>query len=251
MSAPSRTDAHLIIIDDVPLVCDTLAEAIARRVGHLASVQTAPTPLEVSLENSPTHAIVDLQLSPEHRPRTDGIRNGLEAISYLLTRAPDCRPIVITSSPSDLSSELARAIHQEWITVPFLAKQDRDLADQLATFVMTGNSVQSEEFRWLNEVRPLSFQDLTKEWQYREDRVPMAKMILTLADLTGPIDPQGFAALTGKSTRRIHGLLGKTKMWIRSSDPAFFDQDVPIQRLWLWAHTRRPLVQKHFADLVR
>ena len=122
---------RLLLVDDDPLISDSLAYALARdfditcaadRGGAIARVREAVSP--------PDYALVDLGLPPSPHLPNEGFR----LIADLLVQAPDMRIVVLTGQNEEANARRARALG----ATDFVAKPC-DPADLRAALARAGS----------------------------------------------------------------------------------------------------------------
>lgn len=106
----------LLIVDDDPLIAESLAFALAARFDiHLAASRPACLALLERLPRAPRLALIDLGLPPSpHRPN-----EGFALIRELLARQPDLRVLVLSGQDEEENGRHARTLGAlEFITKP-------------------------------------------------------------------------------------------------------------------------------------
>lgn len=91
MRSPERndepTEASLLLVDDDPMLCETLARALSQRGFDVRTALTAEEASHLALENPPEYAIIDLKLPDA---------SGLKLVAALIETDPHTRIVVLT-----------------------------------------------------------------------------------------------------------------------------------------------------------
>lgn len=77
----------LLLVDDDPVLCETLGRALSKRGFDVKTAVTAEDATRLANENPPEYAVVDLKL-PDH--------SGLKVVSTLIGLDPHTRIVVLT-----------------------------------------------------------------------------------------------------------------------------------------------------------
>ncbi|MDQ5947487.1 MAG: hypothetical protein QG619_2919, partial [Pseudomonadota bacterium] len=108
LSEPStQTKPLLLIVDDDPLIADTLSIAL-RDAFEIVTSHSRPQAMQLlrQLRQPPALALVDLGLPPlPHRPD-----EGFALISELITQAPTMRIVVLSGQNDDTNARHARTL---------------------------------------------------------------------------------------------------------------------------------------------
>lgn len=112
---PALTNPSLLIVDDDPVIVDTLGFILAEDFQvHTAASRSEAVELVRHLESPPDIALIDLGLPPlPHRPD-----EGFALIGELLAHAPDIRIVVLSGQDEETNARHARTLG----ATDFLAK---------------------------------------------------------------------------------------------------------------------------------
>ncbi len=115
MEAPTKVRPDLLIVDDDPLITDTLNFVLSKSFNVYAADSRAQVKsLLAQLEHAPELALVDLGLPPTpHRPD-----EGFRLITELLALSPDIKILVLSGQNDEANARHARALG----AVDFVAK---------------------------------------------------------------------------------------------------------------------------------
>ncbi|MCP5269444.1 MAG: sigma-54-dependent Fis family transcriptional regulator [Zoogloeaceae bacterium] len=135
----------LLIVDDDPLIADTLSIAL-RDAFEIITSHSRPQALQLlhQLRQPPALALVDLGLPPlPHRPD-----EGFSLITELLTLAPAIRIVVLSGQNDEANARHARTLGAaDFVGKPCHPKELRQLLDRMSLFSAT-------EPRATNDARP-------------------------------------------------------------------------------------------------
>ena len=181
----------LLIVDDDPLICETLSFAFSVRFDVLTS-PTRPQAIALlqQLRQPPALALVDLGLPPlPHRPD-----EGFALIGDLLAYAPGIRIIVLSGQSDDENARHARTLGAvEFVGKPCDPGKLGALFEQALSFEPPGNSSNSEGL--LGESSPMQRLKL---------------QLAQYADLAFPVLIEGESG-TGKDIVASHHLHRQTR----------------------------------------
>src|SRR5215475_15293474 len=116
MSDATTTTPRLLIVDDDPLITDTLAYALGKDFQVLVSdSRSHAVSLLRQLDSPPELALVDLGLPPTpHRPD-----EGFQLISDLLAHSPSIKILVLSGQSDEANARYARTLGAvEFISKP-------------------------------------------------------------------------------------------------------------------------------------
>jgi two-component system nitrogen regulation response regulator GlnG len=153
--APASGKPALLIVDDDPLIVDTLSYYLGGDF-QVATAGTRPAAIAwlQSQAAPPPLALIDLGLPPTpHRPQ-----EGFALVSELLTRAPGIRIVVLSGQNDDANARHARTLGAvEFIAKPAAPDRLRELLLQLldieapqdhdSEFPLLGNSLALQKLR--------------------------------------------------------------------------------------------------------
>ena len=144
MPTEANTDIRqlLLIVDDDPLIADTLSIAL-RDAYDIVTSPSRPQAIQLmrQLREPPTLALVDLGLPPlPHRPD-----EGFALIAELLKLAPDMRIVVLSGQNDDTNARHARTLGAaDFIGKPCHPADLRKALDRLTLFVPEAAAVQED-----------------------------------------------------------------------------------------------------------
>ena len=132
----------LLIVDDDPLIADTLSIAL-RDAYAVVTSPSRPQAIQLmrQLREPPTLALVDLGLPPlPHRPD-----EGFALISELLTLVPEMRIVVLSGQSDDANARHARTLGAaDFVGKPCHPSDLRKTLDRLALFTTSTSTAQDE-----------------------------------------------------------------------------------------------------------
>jgi hypothetical protein len=247
--------ATVLVIDDQPLFATSIRQRLAADLGPNVHILDAPRPRDVhfvSEAGAATHAIVDLAFGPVDLDRSEigpEHENGVDGVLAVKAVAPAAQILIVTAFDASFVVEASRAIRQTWPEAPFVAKQERTLADRIVSFVI-GDRVQDnyELAALIGPTRPLPPHAIRQAVQRCGSPRSVSRLLLHLAELSDQprrIEPIG-AALGWKSqhTKNVVRLLPT----IVATDYGPIYDGVGLD-WWRWARPRRGLLRHLLLDL--
>jgi len=245
----------IAIVDDVHFFGDRAAMALRAAFPEIqVHVFDRPRKLISSgLEFS--HALVDLHFGKRDVDAFDPLaretESGVNAIDYLRWDQPECNVAVVSilSNGGPLIEELARAVRSTWPDIPFLWKQNSMMSERLTRFVETNHAPDNAEIKLILRdvvpVEPAIIRDQLRSSLYPGGTV---RLLLALAEMPDPPSRAAAAAALGITPHSVRNLADHCGRALRAAKALGEDEQGGLARLWLWAHARRPILERWLAE---
>ncbi|MGR9106336.1 MAG: response regulator transcription factor [Gammaproteobacteria bacterium] len=91
MANPEETRPHLLLVDDDPIYCSVLGQALEKRGYHVSIAHDLAGGIRLAQQNHPDYAVVDLRIGHE---------SGLEMVKKLTEMDDDVHIVVLTGFAS-------------------------------------------------------------------------------------------------------------------------------------------------------
>jgi len=230
-------DLHVALIDDEPLMLNSLASSIREHVNEDLNISTftGPTELQTTPSTNFTHAIIELSFGGVGESR----RSAIDAIDFIASTMPLCRIAVLGRFETPWHLEVATAIRQTFPSVPFFVKQDSQLVRRVVEFVR-GEAVRdvAEISLLLMGVEPLLMSSVSTALKSSMQPGSLIRLLDVLSGHDELPSTEELSEALGMSTRTVRNRLSE----LSTTLSYVMVEERGLSRLWLWARARRAIL---------